>query len=426
MKTRTIKNSRAYDVVIVGAGAAGLMAAITAARGGVSVLLLEKNSIVGKKLRITGGGRCNITNNTPVVRELLSKYKEAGKFLFSPFAQFGVTDTISWFAAIGVPVVEEAERRMFPVSQSAVAVTEAMLTEAKRVGVLIKTKSAVQSIKQSTQGFTLTLTDDTTIVASKVILATGGVSRPETGSTGDALPWLRTLGHTIETPRSALVPIGLVDVVLARRLSGVSLVDIGIKLRQYEKTVLKTNGKVLFTHEGMSGPGILNLSEQIGTLLHEGPVDIVLDLAPSLPIDVLEQTLLERFIVSSNKLVRNQWQDLIPGALVAPILEASGVPETLPSHSVTVPMRRRLVATVKAWPLAVSHLLGSDKAVVSAGGVALSEIDFKTMESRLVPGLYVVGDVLNINRPSGGYSLQLSWTTGYVAGTSVSKKANIE
>jgi predicted Rossmann fold flavoprotein len=424
MKTLISKKSLSYDVVVVGAGAAGLVAAITTARGGGQVLLLEKNAIVGKKLRITGGGRCNITNNTPNVRELLSKYQEAGKFLFSPFAQFGVAETVTWFADIGVPVVEEAERRMFPVSQSAVAVTEALLATAKRVGVTIKTKSAVSGVKKGPEGLVVTLGDGTSIMAKRVIVATGGVSRPETGSTGDALPWLQALGHTTLAPRSALVPIGLVNVALARRLSGVALPEVGIKLRQYDKIVEKSKGKVLFTHEGMSGPGILNLSERIGALLDEGPVDLLLDLVPTLAVDALEQTLLERFIASPNKLVRNQWHDLIPGALVVPLLEAALVPETTPSHSVTVEMRRRLVATAKAFKLAVSHLLGSDKAVVSAGGVALPEVDFKTMESRLVPGLYIIGDVLNINRPSGGYSLQLCWTTGYVAGRAVLEKTD--
>lgn len=424
MKTLISKKTLSYDVVVIGAGAAGLIAAITTARGGGQVLLLEKNPLVGKKLRITGGGRCNITNNTPNVRELLSKYQEAGKFLFSPFAQFGVSDTINWFADIGVPVVEEAERRMFPVSQSAVAVTEAMLAEAKRVGVTIKTKSAVSSVKNVAGGLVVTLDGGTVIMAKRVIVATGGLSRPETGSTGDALPWLQAFGHTTLAPRSALVPIGLVNIALARRLSGVALAEVGIKLRQYDKIVEKSKGKVLFTHEGMSGPGILNLSERIGALLDEGPVDLLLDLVPTLAVDAFEQILLERFIASPNKLVRNQWHDLIPGALVVPLLEAALVPETLPSHSVTVEMRRRLVATAKAFTLAVSHLLGSDKAVVSAGGVALPEVDFKTMESRLVPGLYIIGDVLNINRPSGGYSLQLCWTTGYVAGRAVLEKTD--
>jgi predicted Rossmann fold flavoprotein len=292
--------------------------------------------------------------------------------------------------------------------------------------VLIKTKSAVSRMKTVAAGFALTLADDVVVTGKQVIVATGGVSRPDTGSTGDALPWLAAFGHSIETPRSALVPIGLKNVALARRLSGVALSDVGIKLQQYGKIVVKTKGKVLFTHEGMSGPGILNLSEQIGALLDAGPVDLLLDLVPTLATDVFEETLLERFITSPNKLVRNQWHDLIPGALVVPLLEAAQVPETLPSHSVTVEMRRRLVATAKGFTLAVSHLLGSDKAVVSAGGVALPEVDFKTMESRLVPGLYIVGDVLNINRPSGGYSLQLCWTTGYVAGRAVLEKSNHE
>lgn len=422
----TSSTKEQYNTIIIGGGPAGLIAAITAAREGARVLLLEKNNQLGKKLRITGGGRCNITNNTENVRTLLSRYGEAGKFLFSPFAQFGVKETRQWFLDIGVETIVEAEARVFPVSQSAEAVTEALITEAKAVGVIIKTKSIVTAIKPRKGGLVVQLGAKDSYAAGMVIVATGGLSRPETGSTGDALPWLQNLGHTIETPKAALVPVAVKEINITKRLSGVALANAGISLRQAGIVFEKAKGKVLFTHVGLSGPGILNQSQRIGQGLETGSVEILLDLTPSMAIDVLEETLLGRFIASPNKHIQNQWSDIIPGALVVPLLEQAAVDPHTPSHSVTVAMRRKLIATVKNFVLTAAHLLGSDKAVVTSGGVALTEIDFKTMESRLVPGLYVVGDVLNINRPSGGYSLQLAWTTGYVAGSQVTHGAGVK
>lgn len=415
-----------YDTIVIGGGPSGLIAAITAARAGARVLLLEKNATLGKKLRISGGGRCNITNNTENVRTLLSRYGDAGKFLFSPFAQFGVKETREWFRAIGVDTVVEAENRVFPVSQSAVAVTEALIATAKAAGVTIKTKQTVMGLKKMTNGITVLLQSADSYCAPRVIVSTGGLSRPETGSTGDGFAWLATLGHTIETPKAALVPVAVKESEITKRLSGVSLTTAGISLRQAGIVFEKAKGKVLFTHVGLSGPGILNLSYRVGEGLAIGEVEILLDLTPSIAKDALEELLLARFMAAPNKHLQNQWAEIIPGALVVPVLEQAGVDPHTPSHSVTVAQRRQLVATLKGFVLTATHLLGSDKAVVTSGGVALPEIDFKTMESRLVPGLYVVGDVLNINRPSGGYSLQLAWTTGYVAGLSVAQHSSVQ
>ncbi|MFM2340206.1 MAG: hypothetical protein RLZZ360_842 [Candidatus Parcubacteria bacterium] len=419
-------NQQLYDVVVVGGGAAGLIAATTAARNGAQVLLLEKNRILGKKLRITGGGRCNITNNTESVRALLSRYGEAGKFLFSPFAQFGVKETRAWFDDIGVATVVEAEARVFPVSQSAVAVTEALIAAVKQAGVTIRTNAAVLTVKPQAQSFAMGLTSGEVMLARQVLIATGGLSRPETGSSGDALPWLASLGHTINTPQVALVPVAVKETTLTKRLSGVALKEAGIIIRQAGRVLQKGKGKVLFTHIGLSGPGILNMSQVIGDALTTDTVEIGLDLTPSLPSDVLEDLLLERIMAAPNKHIQNQWSGLVPGALVAPILALAQVDPHTPGHSVTIGMRRALVQVTKCFSLTVSHLLGADKAVVTSGGVALSEIDFRTMESRIIPGLFVVGDVLDINRPSGGYSLQLAWTTGFVAGLHASKKSHVQ
>jgi predicted Rossmann fold flavoprotein len=409
------------DVVIVGGGAAGLMAAIQAKTPNNTVLLLEKNARCGEKLRITGGRRCNITNNTPDVRTLVSRYREAGKFLFTPFAQFGVSDTIDWFSHIGIDMKEEAEGRMFPTSESAVDVTDTLIAVAKKAGVMLRPKTVVSGIKKISKGFSLSLASGQCIEATKVIVATGGTSRPETGSSGDALPWLATLAHTIETPSAALVPVEVVELETTRRLGGVALKEVLVTLRHDGHVVAKLLGKVLFAHFGLTGPAILNLSQRIGEALATGgEVAIGIDLCPKKPIDVLERELLECIIAAPNKLVRNMVPNFVTSALAVPLLQQAGIAEHQICHSLTTPERKALVATMKAWRFTPVKLLGPERAVVSSGGVALPEIDFRTMESRHVPGLYIVGDVLNINRPTGGYSLQLAWTTGYIAGKAAS------
>lgn len=411
-----------YDVVVVGGGPAGLVAAIEAARAGAAVLLLEKNRRCGEKLRLTGGGRCNITNNTPVVRELLSAYKEAGKFLFSPFAQHDVPATRAWFLDIGIKMKEENDRRLFPESERAEEVTETLIATARAVGVTMRMPQAVTGLKPQRGGGWQVVTARQTLVSSRVVVATGGISRPETGSTGDALPWLVALGHTIETPASVLVPVAVAERSVVARLSGVALAQCGVSLVVDGVVERLQTGKVLFTHVGLSGPAILNSSSAVGQALATAKtVAIRLDLVPGQDGALVESWLRDRLMASPNKLVRNQLTGLLPGALVAPVMAQAEVPATLPSHSLTVPLRRQLMATLKAFSLTPTHLLGRDKAIVTSGSVILPEVDFRTMESRVAPGLYLIGDVLNIDRPSGGYSLQLCWTTGVVAGRAAAR-----
>ncbi len=409
-------------LVVIGGGAAGLIAAITAARTGAKVLLLEKNPVVGKKLSITGGGRCNITNATPVVRDLLSHYHEAGKFLFSPFAKFGVTETRAWFEAIGVPTVEQAERRVFPLHESAPKVTSALLTAARDTGVIIRTKAPVSSIRVADEGYDLTLPGER-LFASVVILATGGVSHPETGSTGDALPWLTALGHTIVTPESSLVPVAVVEHHETSRVSGVALPVVRVVVRSGEEILSDKTGKILFTHFGLSGPAVLNSSHAVVEALSRHQATVALDLLPEMPVDTLEAWLIEKTMINRNKLVVNTVRELLPTALVKVVMERVGIDVALPGHALTVALRRQLVATLKAYTLTPSHVLGPEHAIVTSGGVELPEVDFKTMESKRCKNLFIVGDVLNINRPSGGFSLQLCWTTGYVAGLEAGTRA---
>lgn len=407
-----------YDSVIIGGGPAGMMAAGRAAELGKKVLLLEKNPTLGKKLLITGGGRCNVTNNKPNIRILAAKYKKNDKFLFSAFSQFGVEQTLEFFHSRGMMTKEENDGRMFPVSDKAQSVYDVLVSYLKENAVEIKTNASVSGIVQDPQTkiFTVKLKDKTEIQALSCIVATGGISHPETGSTGEGFSWLKKFGHTVIDNDFALVPIALKD-AWAKKLGGVTLQNIKLTAFQKGEKQAVAKGKLLFTHFGISGPTVLNMSKEIGDILPYGEVIILLDLFPHLDHAALRVELQTHLIGESNKLIKNTLSHFIASSLVAPVLEIAQIQGDTPNHSVSREQRLTLVKLLKAIPLNVKGLLGAEKAVISSGGVVLEQVNFKTMESRLVSGLYVIGDVLNIDRPSGGYSLQLCWTTGYVAGT---------
>lgn len=417
------------DVVVIGGGPAGIMAAGRAAELGRSVLLLEKNKTLGKKLLLTGGGRCNLTNNISDTRAMLAKYKDSGQFLFSAFSQFGVKDTLKFFNERGVATKEEAGGRVFPVSNKAQSVLDALVQYMKEGGVEIRTGVAVDalSIDKLTKDIHIRLEElpageagGTEIMAKSCVVATGGISRPETGSTGDGFKWLKKLGHKIINNDFALVPIALKD-EWAKKLSGLTLEDIKLTVflnGQKQKKFGKQKGKLLFTHFGVSGPTVLNMSKDIGELLEEGEIIIGLDLFPKLDHGALKQKLQTLLVAESNKKLKNTLSSIVPSALASALLEMADIDGETANHSVRSEERTKLVALMKNIPLHIEGLLGADKAIVSSGGAALEEVNFKTMQSRLIPNLYIVGDALNINRPSGGYSLQLCWTTGFVAGNS--------
>ena len=423
-----------WDVAVIGGGPAGMMAAGRAAQLGARVILLEKNDSLGKKLLITGGGRCNVTNAEYDVRTFLQKYNrkeiQNDKFLFSAFSQFAVKDAVDFFNTRSMPTKVEAEKRVFPVSDSAQSVWDVLVHQLKNKNVQIQSNSKVTGFETTDENenkkITTVLIGNKKIFAKKVVVATGGTSRPETGSTGEGFQWLAALGHTITPPSDALVPISIKN-AWVKKLSGLTLADIKITTFQNNQKQESALGKILFTHVGVSGPTILNMSKDIGELLKYGDVEIRLDLLPTLAHDTMNMRLQELFKTDDKKKIKNSLNTIIPAGLVGPVLDAAKINPESTNNSVTREERIRLIDVVKGLPMQVTGLLGSDKAVVSSGGVDLSEVDFRTMQSRLVPNLYLVGDVLNIDRPSGGYSLQLCWTTGFVAGTSATNtKVNIE
>ncbi|HCC05877.1 TPA: aminoacetone oxidase family FAD-binding enzyme [Candidatus Nomurabacteria bacterium] len=413
----TKTENKIWDVVVIGAGPAGMMAAGRAGERGKKVLLLEKNTNLGKKLLITGGGRCNLTNNKPDNRTLLAKYKGNDQFLFSAFSQFDVTKTLSFFNDNGMATKEENEGRIFPVSDSSQSVLDVLYNYMQKNNVVIHKSTNVRSIEvdKKTGDIVISTASGNTIHTKACVLATGGTSRPETGSTGEGFQWLKKLNHTIVDNNFALVPVALNDDWI-KDVAGVKLTDIKLTTFQNNKKQEAYKGKLLFTHVGISGPTVLNMSKDIGELLKYGEVEIKIDLFPNRDNRGLKQDLQNILVAESNKKLKNVLNPLIPASLQTPILNMGNIDGETYSHSVSSEDRVKLVEIMKAIPLHVKGLLGKEKAIVSSGGVDLKEVDFKTMQSRLIPNLYLVGDVLNIDRPSGGYSLQLCWTTGFVAG----------
>ncbi len=433
--TKTPK--QVWDVIVVGGGAAGMMAAGTAAANGAKVLLLEKNPKLGQKLLITGGGRSNITNAEFDTHAFLSKFSGSGRkddqYLFSAFAKWNVQDTLDFFTTRGMDTKVEALKRVFPVSNSAQSVWDVLVANMQEHGVAVRTRVQIRAIhhvqEKETGGSTsdknstitsIELVTGEQLHAHAFIFATGGKSRPETGSTGDGFVWLKELGHTISESGAALVPLTLKD-TWAKDLAGVSLKPVVISVEQEAAKKRKVRGTILFTHKGITGPTILNLSKDIGESLKYGPVTLTVDLIPDVTREKLSEQLHLLLQEKSNRLVKNVLSELVPSALVSSLLMLVEIPEDTFSHSLTREKRLALLALLKALPLHVKGLLGLDKAVITSGGVSLKEIDFKTMQSRLIKNLYVVGDLLDLDRPSGGYSLQLCWTTGAVAGTAAAQ-----
>lgn len=405
------------DVVIIGGGPAGMMAAIHAAKTGAQVILVEKNDTLGKKLLITGGGRCNVTNATFDNRELAEKYGKKGKFLLSPFSKWSAKDTIEFFESHGMPTKTEAENRVFPQSNSAQSVWDVLVSEMENNGVEILTDSPVVKI-QALKGKIINVETKDSIISGKAfVFTTGGRARPETGSSGDGFKWLKKLGHTISTPSVALVPVKIKE-AWVHRLQGLSLPNIKITLLDAKMRGEAKVGKILFTHFGLSGPLVLGMSQVIGEALREGTMTLELDLFPTQDQELLDEKLRAHLTKVQNK----KWANALAGfvsPLLAPVLvELSSINPTLPVNKVERTARLAFIKKIKALILTPTGLLGAEKAIVTSGGVALEEIDFKTMRSTKINNLFLAGDILDFDRPSGGFSLQICWATGFIAGQS--------
>ncbi|MDO8492223.1 MAG: aminoacetone oxidase family FAD-binding enzyme [bacterium] len=417
MKKTDQNDEKTWDVAVIGGGPAGMMCAGRAGELGVKVILIEKNQSLGKKLLITGGGRCNVTNAEENLRIFLSKFKKNDKFLFSAFSQYGVKETLDFFHNHKMETKVENEKRVFPKSNTARSVFEVMVDYLKAGKVKVISNSPVMRlVKQGDKIQSIILKSGQEIRARSFVIACGGKSRPETGSSGDGFTWMKNFGHTVSEPSSALVPIAIYE-PWARSAPGVSLPLVKITTFQNNVKQGVMKGKILFTHFGLSGPAILNMSHDIGELLKYGKVTISLDLLPTTDQGDLNKKLQQIFIEQRSKKFKNSLIGILPSALRPIIVKLSNIDPEKACHNVTREERLLIVKLIKDLRMDVKRLLGTDKAVVTSGGVNLKEIDFKTMQSRIVPNLYIVGDMLDIDRPTGGYSLQICWTTGFVAGT---------
>jgi hypothetical protein len=409
-----------FDVAVIGGGPAGMMAAGRAAELGARVVLLEKNLGLGKKLLITGGGRCNIFNAEFDTHRLVDKYGKKGKALFSTFSQFDVEATKEFFESRGLAIKVEAERRAFPVTERAEDVQQTMVRYMETGGVDVRCNQTVTGFDMVEGRIAKVLLEEGEVTAKNYILATGGKSRPETGSTGDGFMWMKTLGHRVLEPDPALVPVTLKDKWVSK-LAGISLKDVKVTVFQGEKKQDSRVGKLLFTHVGLSGPVVLNMSKGIGELLKTGDVTLALDLFPKIDLGALDQVLLDLFERGKNKMIKNNIGEIVQPRLGHVLIELAGIPAEKPLHQLTRDERLAFARLLKAVPMQVLGLLGTDKAIVTGGGVSLKEVEFDSMRSKLCQNLFLAGDILDFDRPSGGYSLQICWTTGFVAGSSAAE-----
>ena len=400
-------------IIVVGGGAAGMMAAVTAARKGKNVLLLEKNEKLGKKLFITGKGRCNITNSAEI-DELFSAVVSNPKFLYSSFYSLTNDQVIEFFEELGVKTKVERGGRVFPESSS--DVIRALEQELKRLGAEIRLRTEVKEIlAEGGRAKGVRLSSGEKLNADAVIIATGGISYPSTGSTGDGYRFARECGHKVTELSPALVPME-VEEWYAKELMGLSLRNIEIKITDGKKKLYEEFGEMLFTHYGVTGPVILSASSIVGKKLKEHPLTLHIDLKPALTEEQLDKRVLREFEANHNRQFKNAADSLFPAKLKPVIVELSGIPEEKKVNEVTKEERLRFVRMIKDFSMTLTAMRGYNEAIITKGGVSVKEIDPGTMESRLVNRLYFAGEVLDLDAVTGGYNLQIAWSTGYLAG----------
>lgn len=404
-----------YDVIIVGGGASGSIAGITSARLGKTVCIIEKNGYIGKKINITGKGRCNVTNNCSN-NELMHNIPRNPKFLYSAFSKFSAQDTINFFEDLGVPLKTERGNRVFPVSDKAMDISKALEHELKRCGVPIIKQNVVELIVQDSVCLGVK-TDGGDYYGNSVLIATGGKSYMATGSTGDGYTFAQSVGHTINKLVPSLVPL-VVQEKYCSDMMGLSLKNVKLNLYDGEKCIYSELGEMLFTHFGVSGPLVLSASSHIDKM-QPNRYRILIDLKPALSVEALDKRIQRDFSESINKDYINSLGKLLPTKMIPVFAKLSKVPFGTKVNQITKEQRSEIVSLMKGFPITIKDFRPLNEAIVTSGGVSIKEVNPKTMQSKLIQGLYFSGEVLDVDAYTGGFNLQIAFATGYVAGVNM-------
>lgn len=404
-----------YDGIIIGGGPAGMFAAITAAERGQKVLLLERNDRLGKKLLITGKGRCNVTNNCSE-QEVLQNVPRNGRFLFSAMAACPPVKVMEFFESHGCALKTERGNRVFPVSDRAQSVLDCLRNEMQRKKVTVRTER-VKNILTNNGAACGVRCEGDTYYAKWVILATGGLSYPTTGSTGDGYVMAKALGHNVMPTEGSLVPLETAGED-CQSMQGLSLRNVGVKLvNEKNKVLYKDFGELLFTHFGVSGPTVLSASAHM-----KGSCRLIIDLKPALDEGKLDSRILRDLEMYQNRSMENALTDLLPRSMIPVILRRCAIDADMQANSLTKQQRRALVECLKGFDVEITGKRPVAEAIITSGGIKVSEIDPKTMESKLIPGLYFAGEIIDCDAYTGGFNLQIAWATAYAAGMAASEK----
>lgn len=404
-------------VLVIGGGAAGMMAAYAAGMCGHEVTLLEQNEKLGKKIYITGKGRCNFTNASPL-EEIMQAVVSNPKFLYSAFYTFSNDAVMDFFENQGMPYKIERGNRVFPVSDHASDVIRALERAMKEQDVRIRLHTQVRELLiEDDKAAGVLLTDGGKIMADSLILATGGLSYPTTGSTGDGHTMAKNSGHKIVTPRPALVPLTTKEEYILR-MQGLSLKNVSLKIKDEKRVIYDAFGEMLFTHFGVSGPLVLSASSVLSRHFPR-EYQAYIDLKPALSEEVLNERLLREFSERPNQHIKAVFQQLLPAKMIPVMIELSQISMDKPVNAITKEERRRLVRLFKAFPFTITGTRGFKEAIITQGGVSVKDIDPATMESKRIKDLYLVGELLDLDALTGGYNLQIAWSTGYLAGISI-------
>jgi predicted Rossmann fold flavoprotein len=404
-----------FDVAVIGAGPSGLMAAGRAAEMGARVVLVEKNPDPGRKLLLTGNGRCNLTQAGLELSDLVKKYGKEGKFLWPCLSRFGPEQVMEFFEGRGVALKVEGPGKVFPKSGRASDVLDAMLAYLKEGRVELRCNSAVKAIVAQVGKIKWVIAGDEKIEARNYILAAGGKSQARTGSSGDGYQWLRELGHKLTELRPGLVPLKVKDKWVSS-LQGLSLKDVEVSVWHEKKKQFSATGDLVFTHFGLSGPAVLDSSAAVSAILLKGPAKLSIDLAPGFSPAELDQRLLRLFREGANKMLKNCLFELAPLRLVEFMVKSAAIDPDRKANLVSREDSQNLVRALKRLELTVIGTLGFDQAMITVGGVELKEVDPSSMHSKLVNNLWLAGEILNVSGPTGGFNLQACWSSGFLAG----------